>query len=1015
MIEKQRLYIARLEKHLFIPVGTVSVSGYQTTERLDSAPTDVKYTAFKKGDRWGGERTYCWFKGEYTVPSEFAGKRFYLCPECGMYEGLLFVNDLPYANYATKHRTDTGFGNHYFKAFTHDAVAGETYFLVLEAYSGRNIEGNMPYAEPTDRNFDLVFDEFKVMVRDELINEFYVNYKILMELYDCQAENSPKRAEIEGVLSQLNEIVYFSDGETDKEMQKQAMTQAIEIMNTVLSKKNSATTASVGITGHSHMDTAWLWEIDETIKKCARTFANQLNLMDRFPNYHFIQSSAAHLKFIEVHYPILFEEIKKRIAQGRYEPNGGVWIECDCNITGGEFMVRHFLWGQQYTKDKFGYTSNAFFLPDTFGYSAAIPQILKGVGIDYFLTTKMDWNDTNIFPYTTFYWQGIDGSRVLAHNNITHRHPTPKTLTDIVDDIKQKSVSHERLLTHGFGDGGGGPEDSMIEIASKLSDLEGCPRVYDTTVGEFMVKHEKSLNNPNTFVGELYLELHRGTLTNQHTIKRNNRKAETAIRNAEYFTCMRAMSQGAVASSENIAPLVETLLVNQFHDILPGTCVPEANDQSIRETTEVIEKADNLVDNLLVADGDGVTVYNTLSSARRDVMILNSERYLDVPCHQQMVQNMSGEKELHLSGLTLEGFESNHFSFTEDNKEGDSPFIFTDNVLTTPFAIISFDTDGSIKSFVDRRVNRELKGSNHNLNTFLFGEDLPYQWDNWDIDADCEMNLKPCVKLEDFTVVSDGSVEFRIRAKYTVSPLTTMTQDMVFYSESERVDFETVIDWNDKHRLLKTVFDTSIYADYATQEIQFGNVKRSTKRNNSFEQAQFEVCNHKYSDLSEPGYGVALLNDCKYGISLTGTSMSLTLHKGGCKPDPRGDKGVHEFKYSFYPHLGGFSAKTVVANAYNFNNPIIAKKGAVNLPKLLCLDKENIIVESVKPCEDNEKAMIVRLYESEGSYTTVTIDYHTAIKDAIETNLLEIPKEGKTDCRNMTFRPFEIRTVRLGY
>ncbi len=1013
MIEKQRRYLSRLERHIFKQVGSVSVSGYHTKEKLTSAPQGVEYKAFKKGDIWGGERTYCWFKGEYTVPEELNSARLYLMPECEMYEGMLFVNELPYANFATKYMTDTGFGNHYVKAFTQSAKAGETYSLVLEAYSGRNIEGTQPYESPTDRTFKLTFEDFRVMVQDELVKDFYYNFKVLMELYRCQPENSPKKAEVEGVLYELNSIIYFSNEETADELQRGAMAQALKVMERVLSKKNSKTAASVGIVGHSHMDTAWLWEIDETIKKCARTFANQLNMMDQFPNYHFMQSSAAHLKFIEDHYPSLFEEIKKRVAEGRYEPNGGVWIECDCNITGGEYMIRHFLWGQRYTMEKFGYKSNSFFLPDTFGYSAAIPQILKGVDIDYFLTTKMDWNDTNTFPYTSFYWQGIDGSKVLAHNNITHRYPTPEAVTVLVDDIKQKAVSHQRLFTYGFGDGGGGPEDSSAEMALRIADLEGCPRVYDTTVGEFMVQHEKSLKNPNTFVGELYLELHRGTLTNQHTIKRNNRKAEIAIRNAEYFTSLKAIADNNTASSEELAPLVNTLLINQFHDILPGTCVPEAHDQSIEETTEIIKTAEEIAVKLMKNTQGGVTLYNTLSQKRSDVVELKVDKYLDATYSQQMIEKLSGEKVLRVSGVEMDGFDSLYLNTTEENKEGNSPFAFENNILQTPFATVEFDSDGSIKSFVDKRVGRELKGDGYNLNTFLFGEDLPFAWDNWDIDADCEMNLKPSTKLKSFEVVADGSVEFRVRTSHEISNLTEMKQDIIFYADNERVDFETVIDWKDKHRLLKTVFDTSVYADYATQEIQFGNVKRTTKRNNSFEQAQFEVCNHKYSDLSEPGYGVSLLNDCKYGISLSGSSMSLTLHKGGCKPDPRGDAGIHEFSYSFYPHIGGFNADSVVTNAYTFNSPVITVEGNVKIPKLLQLNKANIIVEAVKPCEDNQKAVIVRMYEAEGSYTTVDVAYNEAIKEVTETDMLE--KDIQKATTSITFKPFEIKTFRLGY
>ncbi|WP_305767157.1 alpha-mannosidase [Candidatus Epulonipiscium viviparus] len=1011
MIEKQRQYIDRMEKYIFKKVASLDVAYYCTKEHLAKAPQNVDYKPIKQGEIWGGEKTYYFFKTSFTVPQELDAQKLYLMPNCSLYEGLLFVNGMPYANYAAKYQMNTGHGNHYCKAFVHVAEVGKKYELVLEAYTGHDIEGCYPYEKPCRRNYDLVFDSFDVMVTDELVKEFYYDYKTLMELYDCQEKNSAKRAEIESILIDLNQVIYFSNEETDDDAQREALPIAREIMSKVLNKKNSQTVARVGILGHSHMDTAWLWEIDETIKKCARTYANQINMIEQFEDYHFIQSSAAHLKFIEIYYPELFEAIKGKIREGRYEPNGGVWVECDCNITGGEFMIRQFLWGQRYTMKHFDYKSNTFFLPDTFGYCAAIPQILKGCDIKYFLTTKMDWNDTNKFPYVTYYWQGIDGSKVLAHHNVTNRYPTPIPVTGLINEIQQKSVSNERLLTYGHGDGGGGPEDSSVEMAKRLYDLEGCPQLYNTTVGDFM--DALTLKYPNTYVGELYLELHRGTLTNQHTIKRNNRKAEVAIRDAEYFTSVTAFANHAVASSEKIAPLVETLLINQFHDILPGTCVPEAHDRSIAETTEIIRAANSIAANLVSTPEDTITLYNTLSHKRSDVIEMAINGYIDAAVPQQRITKLDGTTVLHVGGIELDGFSSKTFNVCTQCKLENSAFKFENNVLTTPFAVVTFAENGSIESFVDTRNNRELRGEGHNLNTFLFGEDLSLAWDNWDIDADAMMNLEPALKLTKFEIVADGAVEFRIRTAYELSKHSTLSQDIIFYATSPRVDFDNVVDWNEKHRLLKVIFDTTINTDYATQEIQFGNLRRTTKANNSYEQAQFEVCNHKYTDLSEPAYGVAILNDCKYGISVNGSAMALSLHKGGCKPDPRGDKGVHEFVYSFYPHMGGFKAETVCANAYELNYPVKSFVGGIALPKLLSVDMPNIVVESLKPCEDNEKALIARIYECEGSYTNVSIRYHKDIKEIVETNMLEMPIPG--DANPLVFKPYQIRTFKLVY
>ena len=410
---------------------------------------------------------------------------------------------------------------------------------------------------------------------------------------------------------------------------------------------------------------------------------------------------------------------------------------------------------------------------------------------------------------------------------------------------------------------------------------------------------------------------------------------------------------------------------------------------------------------------DLVTVTNPLSFGRRDVIRLKTHRYLAVDCRQQFVTMPDGSEELHISGLPLAGFESKCFALTDSYVRKQCPFQYENRVLTTPFARVTFDENGAIASFVDLAANRELRGSGLPLNTFLFGEDISNAWDTWDIDADIESKLHPCDALESFQVVADGDTEFRIRTTYRLSPKSTLKQDMVFYADSPRVDFETVVDWNDAHRLLKAAFDVSVRSDYATQEIQYGNLKRSTKRNTTVEQASFEVCNHKFTDLSEPNYGIALLNDCKYGISVNGSNIALTLHKGGAKPDPRADAGIHTFTYAFLPHEGGFRAENAVAGGYELNYPVLSAMGGKVNRTLFTIDKTNIIAEAVKPCEESQRAFILRLYEAEGTYTNATLTPCEAVTEMVLCDMLENERES-TDGR-LQFRPFEIKTIKMKY
>ena len=749
--------------------------------------------------------------------------------------------------------------------------------------------------------------------------------------------------------------------------------------------------------------------------------------MDEYPEYKFIQSSSCHSDFLRRKYPDLFARIQQKVKEGRYEPNGGVWVECDCNITSGESMVRQFLWGQRFTRKYFDFTSNCFWLPDTFGYSAAIPQIMKGCCVDYFLTTKIDWNDTNTFPLDTFYWEGIDGTKVFTHFNRTHIWPDAEDLMTYVAGtpsndhscIKDKRVTDTRVISYGYGDGGGGPQFEMIEASRRCADLNGCPKSEHKLVGEAMKEIERDAVEPDTYAGELYLELHRGTLTNQHVIKRNNRKAEFALRDLEIFTVNDAVKNNKTADSADIAPLYEKLLVNQFHDILPGTCIPRAHEESRAMTTALITRAHDLVRELAESDAsDCVTVTNTLSFDRSDVIVLDySGKIVDGDYRQQVYTDLRGNKKLMVGGVTVPAFSSVTLKLVDGEPEESSVFSLDDNSLETPFASVKFADNGTISSFVDKRADREICGDGYNLNTFIMAEDFPSEWDNWDVDADIEMKFEDVSKLVSREVVSNGSVALVIRSKYAISGKSTVTQEMIFFADSAEVRFDTVMDWQDNHRFLKTAFDTSVRQEFARFDVQFGNVKRPTTRNNSVEKAKFEVLNHKYTDLSETRFGVAVLNDSKYGISVNGGKLRLSLHKGGLRPDFKGDRGVHHCVYSFLPHDSGFDAESVIRPAYELNVPAAVTAGEYSAQKFMSIDADNIFVEAVKPCEDAQRAFIVRMYEAEGTFTNAKVSFFDGAKSVKITNMLE-EEQGEVESiapAKLQFRPFEIKTLKVTY
>ena len=516
MLSKLERFANRLEPHIFEKQCELKDVEFFHADRQYHTVPETGFAPAEKGMKWSGEGTYCWFKSAFTVPKSLDGKTLFVMPHIGGYEALLWVDGIPFGTFATK-IVYTEHGNHYCDMIKSSARAGETVEIALEYYAGHLYPGCMPDETYPIKDFTFEFDGIEICTKNYEVQDFYFDLCSLLEIAKNLPDTSFRWGEVVDALYDTYKIIDISLDDTPFDEVTESLRNASPILKSCLAKKNGDSAPEAAIIGHSHMDTAWLWHVGETVKKCCRTYANQLNLMEQYPEYKFVQSSACHSDFIRKYYPSLFTRIQKAVANGRYEPNGGVWVECDCNITSGESMVRQFLWGQRFTRKYFNFTSNCFWLPDTFGYSAAIPQIMKGCGVDYFLTTKISWNDTNKFPYDTFYWQGIDGTKVFTHFNTTHHFPSPEDIIERIDGkkdgIKQRTVTNKRLLSFGFGDGGGGPQYEMCEFARRCEDTAGVPKTHYSLVGDFMKELEKDCKNPNTYRGELYLELHRGTLT----------------------------------------------------------------------------------------------------------------------------------------------------------------------------------------------------------------------------------------------------------------------------------------------------------------------------------------------------------------------------------------------------------------------------------------------------------------------------------------------------------------------
>jgi alpha-mannosidase len=1030
MFVKYERVIKPYSKLILRTVGRIATAAaLETREHLRRPPQAAAMAAAEPGTEWGSEYGSMWLRTEYTVPAEAGGEILCVIPEVDAAEILCFRDGKPAGIINSKNNFIGGEHPAFFVTFS--AEAGRTYDLAFECYAGHKCLGTQPYDrygedESLEDSFRHVYRGIRVCVMDREMRDFVFDLATVVQLARLPEGNYAAKRAYECLKDAFPFLIADPASAGAEEIRESCLEVRRRLAPALEKSAGEASRGKVYVVGHSHMDTAWLWPVSETVRKCARTYSQALSLMDEYPDYTFIQSSALHLDWMRRYYPDIFEGIRARVAEGRYEPNGGVWVECDCNITGGEAMVRQFLYGQRFTQEHLGYRSDSFWLPDTFGYNGAIPQIMLGSGVRYFFTTKMSWSDCNRFPADVFVWRGIDGSEVITHLNRMEVIPDVRSITECAAEIRDKRTADSRLAAYGFGDGGGGPTYGMLEFLKRTKDLPGLPEVRPSTVSAFMQDLDKERDRLPVWDGELYLEFHRGTLTQMHTVKKTNRRTEAAL---------YAMELAWVLSGQPDDPergeLWKVLLKNQFHDILPGTCIPRVYEVYREEMGEALGRIRALTDRYLSsmsAEDGGTSLFNPLPFAAETVVTLPGERsfanaasqtYVDrsgetVTAVRVAVPAMSAAGLDEVAGGT--GGTGDRPARRAGGAEGgvnDSCFKRDGDTLVTPYYIAVFDENGYLKSLRDRSNGRLIsnpKGAP--LGTLWLGEDMPKAWDNWEIEDDVVGKQRP-VETGGFRVVGDGAVEYRIRSEFGLGRHSKAVLDTVFYAADRRIDYELTVDWHERHQLLKAGFDVNIRSAFMKNEIQFGHVDRPTTRNTVFETAKFEVCNHRWTDLSETNYGVAVLNDCKYGISCEGSDLRLTLHKGGCRPDPFTDNGVHTMRYALLPHAGPFCAESVVRPAYVFNCPPIAVKGRPEVPKLFEVSAGNIIAEAVKNAEDVPGAYVIRLYEAERSTTDCTLRLFGA-KRAWITNMLE-EKQSElplTDgAAELSFRPFEIKTV----
>ena len=1041
LIDPKTLHkIARLEEAYaalrFFPVmPPVALQMAETRAHLRGVPPDtagLEWQDVRPGHRWGDSFGTAWLRGTISLPPALeSGTPLFLRADTGAPEALLFVDGIARGSFDP---------NHAVRLLPFGGGSRDTHALGLEAYAGHTFPGTQPFDQPLavaggasqDAGTEVipncrVLGQVEVVAERPDVSAFVFELRSLRQLAAGLPASSLRRGRIHAALQQVFARVYAKPEEAEEAEWRPALAEARRIMGPLLALQNGPTTPQIGIIGHSHIDTAWLWPLAETWRKLARTFSSVLSLMDQYPEFRFTSSAACHADVVRRLYPEIFARLQERVREGRWEINGAMWIEPDCNIPSGESFVRQCLVGQSATREMFEVTSDTLWQPDVFGYSAALPQILRGCGVEFFCTTKLSWNDTNVFPYDTFQWQGIDGSTILSHFNVIHCSPDPETLLQVWEKVQHPEVQDRRLMAFGYGDGGGGPTAEMIEMARLTRDLEGCPKAEYADVSEFMTSCRDTMTDLPRWTGELYLELHRGTLTSAAALKRGNRRCELALRDAELAGTLAVLKAGAAYPSDALLPAWKTLLLNQFHDILPGSSIAEVNEEAVQAFGGCLAEADALRDQGLAAlsapgSDAGTLLLNSLSWERTAEMTLSTLPAGTQPdadgVTAQEILDVEGVRRTVVAGLTLPPLGYRRLPLTGlRSAQSASPFMFDGETVETPWARVRFNAAGQVASFYDKAAGRELVTPGGAMNVLQMGEDVPAAWDNWDIDRDQGWKLAPAACSGEPEIVADGPLQMRVRRQYALGRGSRLTQDMVFHAGSPRVDFDTAVDWHEKHQLLATSFALDVLAETARHEIQFGHVSRTAHDNTSFDRAQFDVCAHKWTDISETGYGVAFLNNCKYGCTVKNGEYKLSLIKSGRHPDPRGDEGRHRFAYALLPHQSGFSVESVVRPAWEFNLDPAAVNAADGDAEfsLARLDSPNVVVEAVKWAEDG-KGFVLRLSEAGKTGTHVNLSFGLPVESVCETNLLEEaprPVEVSRNAVSLYLRPFEIKTLKI--
>ncbi|ABY22262.1 alpha-mannosidase [Renibacterium salmoninarum ATCC 33209] len=998
-VRLDRFVRERLTPALYRRSVPLTVTGWDVPNEpvpFDEAVGQI-FSPVNDGDAWGAAWSTKWLRITGEVPEDFggAGLKAEVAVELG------YNNDMPgFQCEGIAWRPDGSIAkalsprNKYVPLGLLGVSPGENIDFYVEAAANPNVAGDWTFSPTSLGDKATSGDELRYRIGrislaelDEQVWELSQDIWTLSGLMHELPTELPRRYEILRALENMLDVLDPDDVAGTAAAGRAALAK-------VLAQPAYASAHQIVATGHAHIDSAWLWPVRETIRKCARTFSNVVALMDEHPEFVFSCSSAQQLQWIKDFYPELFERIKVKVAARQFVPVGGMWVESDTNMPGSEAMARQFIEGKSFFRQEFDVDCKEAWLPDSFGYSGALPQIVRAAGIDWFLTQKISWNQINIMPHHTFQWEGIDGTRVFTHFppvDTYNSELSGRELAHAQSNYREKGRSNVSLVPFGWGDGGGGPTREMIAAAQRTADLEGSPAVRIGAAKGFFEQAQAEYPAPPVWLGEMYLELHRGTYTSQANTKKGNRRSEHLLREAELWAATATVRTGAEYPAAELKRLWRLVLLQQFHDILPGSSIAWVHQDAERNYAAISVALEEIIASslqTLVGEGNVDFSFNAAPHERSGVPALAA------------AAPVRGESPVQVTEL-------------------DGGYVLDNGIIR---AVI--DRNGQISSLMDFATGREAIAPGGKGNKLELHRDTPNAWDGWDIDEFYRRNVTECTEARSVTLESGGwDAVVVIERLVGSSPLT---QRIILAADSPSLTITNQIDWQESEKLLKLGFDLDVRADRSASETQFGHIFRPTHTNTSWETAKFEICAHRWIHVAEPGYGVALANGSTYGHDVTRkvrdsdggttTAARLSLLRAPKFPDPTADRGEHELVVSIRP---GASIADAVEEGYRTNLAPRVVQGAEPVEGLFSVFNAALTIEAVKLAEDGSGDVIVRLYEALGELSTGLIRANFPVKSVLMTDLLEESIEVPTgvvlgeDSAELTLRPFQLVTLRF--